>query len=103
MKGLKSTRQGPAASPDEMLRIAGAAAPQQPPAVAQSSGADKSAMLSVRLTEATLDSLADYAVQHGTTQRRIIAEALAARGIQVASRDLEDRPPPRRRGSNRSF
>lgn len=102
MKGLKSTRQAPAASPDEMLRIAGAAAPLQPPAVAQNNGADKSAMLSVRLTEATLDSLADYALEHGTTQRRVIAEALAARGIQVAGRDLEDRPPPRRRGASRT-
>ena len=99
MKGLKSTRQAPAASPDEMLRIAGAAAPQQPSAIAQTDGADKSAMLSVRLTEATLEALADHAFQHGTTQRRIIAEALAARGIPVASRDLQDRPPPRRRGS----
>lgn len=102
MKGLKSTRQGPAASPDEMLRIAGAAAPQQPPAVAAIEGSDKSAMLSVRLTEATLEALANYALQQGTTQRRVIAEALAARGIQVAARDLEDRPPPRRRGGLRS-
>jgi hypothetical protein len=85
-----------------MLRIAGAAAPQQPPAVAPEGGSDKSAMLSVRLTESTLESLANYAQQQGTTQRRVIAEALAARGIQVAARDLEDRPPPRRRGSLRS-
>lgn len=98
MKGLKSTRQAPAASPDEMLRIAGAAAPQQPSAVAAMEGSDKSAMLSVRLTEATLNALANHALQQGTTQRRVIAEALASRGIQVAPRDLEDRPPPRRRG-----
>ena len=102
MKGLKSTRQAPTASPDEMLRIAGAAAPLQPSAVAQISGAGKSAMLSVRLTEITLDALANYAQQQGTTQRRVIAEALASRGIQVAGRDLEDRLPPRRRGINRS-
>ena len=102
IKGLKSTRQGPAASPDEMLRIAGAAAPQQPSAIVQTDGADKSAMLSVRLTEATLNALADYAFQNGTTQRRTIAEALAGRGIQVSARDLEDRPPPRRRGNYRS-
>lgn len=102
MKGLKSTRQPPAASPDEMLRIAGAAAPQQPSAIAQNDGADKSAMLSVRLTEATLEALADYALEQRTTQRRVIAEALAARGIQVAARDLADRPPPRRRGGNRN-
>jgi hypothetical protein len=55
-------------------------------------------MLLVRLTESTLESLANYAQQQGTIQRRVIAEALAARGIQIAARDLEDRPPPRRRG-----
>jgi len=102
VKGLKSTRQAPAASPNEMLRIAGAAAPQQSSAIAQTNGTEKSAMLSVRLTETTLEALADYALQHGTTQRRVIAEALASRGIHVAGRDLEDRPPPRRRGGSRS-
>lgn len=98
MKGLKSTRSAPALSPDEMLRIAGSAAPEQPPAVAGAAGSDKAAMLSVRLTEATLEALAAYALGHETTQRRVIAEALAAKGIKVAARDLEDRPQPRRRG-----
>ena len=98
MKNLKSTRKPPTASPDEMLRIAGAAAPQQPSAIMPEENSDRAAMLSVRLMEATLDALASYALQHGTTQRRVIAEALAARGIHVAARDLEDRPPPRRRG-----
>jgi hypothetical protein len=102
LKGLKSTRQTPTTSPDEMLRIAGAAAPQQPSAITQTEGSDKSAMLSVRLTEATLEALANYALQQGSTQRRVIAESLAARGVQVAARDLEDRPPPRRRGGARS-
>ncbi len=81
-----------------MLRIAGTAAPQQPPAIANTVATDKSAMLSVRMTEATLEALASYAHGQGTTQRRIIAEALAAHGIPVAARDLEDRPRPRRRG-----
>ena len=102
MKSLKSTRAASSVSPDDMLRIAGAAAPQQPPAVAAVAGSDKSAMLSVRMTEATLEALANYAITHGTTQRRVIAEALVAHGIQVAGRDLEDRPPPRRRGGGRS-
>jgi hypothetical protein len=101
MKGLKSTR-GPAITPEQMLRAAGAAAPQQPPAVGGvGQGAavvDRSAMLSVRMTEATLEALASYAIEQGTTQRRIIAEALARHGVRVAARDLEDRPPPRRRG-----
>jgi predicted DNA-binding protein len=55
-------------------------------------------MLSVRMTEETLEALASYAVQNGTTQRRIIAEALAKHGLPVAARDMEDRPLPRRRG-----
>lgn len=88
----------PALTPDEMLRVAGSAAPQQPPAIISSGGLDRSAMLSVRLTEATLEALATHAQDNQTTQRRIIAEALAAKGIKVAPRDLEDRPLPRRRG-----
>jgi hypothetical protein len=98
LKMLKSTRSAPAISPNEMLRVAGSAAPRQPPAVANTEGADKAAMLSVRMTEATLEALAAHALKQGTTQRRIIAEALAQQGIRVAPRDLEDRPLPRRRG-----
>ncbi len=48
-------------------------------------------MLSVRMTEATLETLASYALHHSTTQRRVIAEALAAHGVRVAARELEDR------------
>ncbi|MFL5279920.1 MAG: hypothetical protein ACJ8AW_02705 [Rhodopila sp.] len=96
MKGLKSTRAAPPITPDEMLRVAGSAAPKQPPAIGNTNG--KSAMLSVRMTEATLEALASYALSQGTTQRRIIAEALAKHGVRVAARDLENRPLPRRRG-----
>ena len=85
-----------------MLRIAGAAAPQQPSAIASTEDSDKSAMLSVRMTEATLEALASYALDRSTTQRRVIAEALASRGIKVAARDLEDRLPLLRRGGIRS-
>jgi hypothetical protein len=98
LKGLKSTRTAPAITPAEMLRVAGSAAPQQPPAIASTEGADKSAMLSVRMTEATLEALAAYALRQGTTQRRVIADALAKHGVRVAARDLQDRPLPRRRG-----
>jgi hypothetical protein len=66
----------------------------EPPAV----GADKAAMMSVRLTRATLVA---RALELGTTQRRIIAESLAMYGIRVSARDLEDRPLPRRRGGRR--
>jgi hypothetical protein len=98
LKGLKSTRMTPAITPDEMLRVAGSAAPQQPPAIANVEGSDKSAMLSVRMMEATLEALASYALGQRTTQRRVIAEALAKHGVRVAPRDLQDRPQPRRRG-----
>lgn len=94
---LKSTR--PAITPDEMLRVAGNAAPQQPPAVANVEDNDKSSMLSVRMMESTLEALATYAQDHKTTQRRTIAEALAKHGVRVSSKDLEDRPLPRRRGA----
>jgi hypothetical protein len=59
-------------------------------------------MLSVRMTEATLEALAAHALKHGTTQRRIIAEGLAKQGVRVAARDLEDRPLPRRRGGRQA-
>lgn len=98
MKGLKSTRPAPPISPDDMLRAAGEAAPQQPPAIAQRQGDDKPAVLSVRMTEGTLEALARFAIEKGTTQRRVIAEALAKHGVQVSSHDLEERPQPRRRG-----
>ncbi len=99
MKGLNSTRTPSAIpTPAEMLRVAGSAAPQQPPAIANMEGIDKSAKVSVRMTEATLEALADYALERGTTQRCIIAEALAKHGVRVAARDLEDRPQPRRLG-----
>lgn len=50
------------------------------------------------MTEGTLEALARFAIEKGTTQRRVIAEALAKHGVQVSSHDLEERPQPRRRG-----
>jgi hypothetical protein len=100
LKTLKSTRS--AILPEEMLRVAGNAAPQQPPAVGSMELADKSAMLSVRLMEETLEALATYAQDKGTTQRRVIAEALVKHGVRVSARDLQDRPQPRRRGARPS-
>jgi len=96
VKGLKSTHP-PAMAPEEMLRVAGVAAPRQPSAVAPV-GSGKSVMVSIRMTEQTAEAIAAYAIEHGITQRRLVAEALAARGVAVAPRDLEDRPLPRRRG-----
>jgi Fe2+ or Zn2+ uptake regulation protein len=55
-------------------------------------------MLSVRMMEETLEALATYAHDRGTTQRRVIAEALVKHGVRVSARDLQDRPLPRRRG-----
>ena len=50
------------------------------------------------MMETTLEALAGYALDHGTTQRCVIAEALAKYGVRVAAGDLEDRPLPRHRG-----
>ncbi len=98
MKGLKSTRTPPVLAPEDMLRVAGVAAPLQPSAVAAPPANEKSAMLSVRMTEDTLEALASFALAQSKTQRQVIASALVKHGVAVASRDLEDRPQPRRRG-----
>src|SRR4051794_41827180 len=95
-------RTVPAASPDEMLRIAGAAAPQQPSAIASIEGSDKSAMLSVRMTEATLEALASYALDQGTTQRRVVAQTLAGPGPPLAGPGPVDPAPPPPRGDTRA-
>jgi hypothetical protein len=96
LKNLKSTRA--TLTPDEMLRAAGSAAPRQPPAVAKMDTPDKAAMLSVRMMEGTPEALARFALERGTTQRRVIADALAVHGARVSPADLRDRPQPRRRG-----
>lgn len=91
-RGLPSRRIEPAA----LAAAARAVAPHAPPATARPS--DATAMLSVRMKESTLEALAREALRSGLSQRRIIAEALAARGLPVAAADLEDRPRARRRG-----
>lgn len=70
-------------------------APIDPAAVA---APDRTAMLSVRMKEATLEALARAAGAAGKSQRTFIAEALKAKGVPVAAADLEDRPRARRRG-----
>jgi hypothetical protein len=48
-----------------MLRAAVEAALQQPPAIVQRQGDDKPAVLSVRMTEGTLEALARFAIAKG--------------------------------------
>jgi len=55
-------------------------------------------MLAQRFTEPTLDALARTAKAKGLTQKVLIAQALAAAGINVHPEDLRDRTPVRRRG-----
>jgi hypothetical protein len=95
---LKSTRTTP--TPDVMLKASEEAAPHQPPATSTRRRKDKekSAMLSVRMSEETLEALAAFSRRKKSTQRLVIAEALKAHGVRVGQRDLEDRPLPRRRG-----
>ena len=108
-KGLKP-RAGaaPPIGPREALRVASQVAPHQPPAEAPvpaepqprqpAPPPDRSAMLSMRFRESTLESLAVAARRQGLTQKQLVARALASAGVEVAPADAEDRPPPRRRG-----
>ena len=59
---------------------------------------DRSAMLSMRFRESSLESLARVARARGLTQKQLVARALAETGVDIAPGDAEDRPPPRRRG-----
>jgi hypothetical protein len=90
--------------PEEAVRIARETAPHQPPALATPPAPPvpskvASAMLAQRFTEPTLDSLARVAKGKGLTQKQLIAQALAAAGVDVHPEDLRDRTPVRRRGS----
>jgi hypothetical protein len=103
MKELKP-RSAPIA-PEDAVRIARETAPHQPPALAAApaqmmpaAGKVTSAMLAQRFTEPTLDSLARVAKERGLTQKQLIAQALAAVGVEVHAEDLRDRTPARRRG-----
>ena len=89
--------------PEEAVRIARETAPHHPPVLATSPPPPApskvvSAMLAQRFTEPTLDSLARVARSKGLTQKQLIAQALAAAGVEVHPDDLRDRTPVRRRG-----
>ena len=95
MKGLKSTRPAPAISPDEMLRAAGEAAPQQPPAIVQRQGDDRPAVLSVLLDRADLTSeqaaWAMDSIMSGTaTSAQLAGFAIALRAIRLGVERKQD-------------
>ncbi len=109
MAGSKTLKPRAAAAasmdPREALRVASEVAPHHPPAEAPMAARrpppptpDRSAMLSMRFRESTLESLARIARAKGLTQKQLVARALAEAGVEVAPEDAEDRPPPRRRG-----
>lgn len=98
VEDFESTRTVPAVFPGGNAPHRRIGGPGTTPAVAHVAGADAPVMLSARPTEASLEALAGYTSEHGTTQRRAIAEALEAKGIKVVARDSENRPRPRRRG-----
>lgn len=81
-------------SPEDALRIAGAAAPSQPPA--QIPAGDGATTLNLRVRRSTVNALAAAARQRGLTLKQVVAHALAAAGVEVAPADLEDRTPRRR-------
>lgn len=106
---MKNLKPRATISPEEAVRIARETAPHQPPALAAAPAlapvptpapASKvaSAMLAQRFTEPTLTSLARVAKAKGLTQKVLIAQALAAAGVEVHPEDLRDRTPARRRG-----
>ena len=81
-------------SPEDALRIAGAAAPSQPPA--QLPAGDGATTLNLRVRRSTVDALTAAARQRGLTLKQVVTQALAAAGVEVAAADLEDRTPRRR-------
>lgn len=102
---MKQLKPRAAIDPGEAVRIAQETAPHQPPAqgrlvppVLAPEIKVVSAMLAQRFTEPTLESLARVAKAKGLTQKQLIAQALAAAGIDVHQEDLRDRTPVRRRG-----
>lgn len=107
---MKQLKPRAVIEPEEAVRIARETAPHQPPALAPApqvptpinpTVAPKvaSAMLAQRFTESTLDALARAAKAKGITQKVLIAQALAAAGVDVHPEDLRDRTPVRRRGN----
>ena len=83
---------------EALSAIADAAEERTPPAVATTEGADKAAMLAVRIAQATLAALAPHALKQCTTQQHILGEAHAKQSVRVASRKLADAPLPQSRG-----
>jgi hypothetical protein len=90
---LKSRTQ---MTPAEIVRVASEAAPELPPATAPGVP-DSPGILTVRLMESTMVSVARAAKARGMTQRQLVAQALAAFGLEVAEIDLRERTAPRRR------
>jgi hypothetical protein len=109
---MKQLKPRAVIDPGEAVRIARETAPHQPPALASATQVPVpepsptnqvvpkvgSAMLAQRFTEPTLDALARTAKAKGLTQKVLIAQALAAAGVDVHPEDLRDRTPVRRRG-----
>ncbi len=81
-------------NPVEVVEIATRAAPQQPPAQAQT--ADVATALNLRLRISTVNAITAAASERGVTMKQVIALALQRDGIAVAPPDLEDRTPRRR-------
>jgi hypothetical protein len=83
-------------TPAEMVRVATEVAPELPPATA-AGVPDAPGILTVRLMESTMVSVAREAKARGMTQRQLVAQALQAFGLKVSEIDLKERTAPRRR------
>lgn len=94
MKPPLKPRAAARPSPEEVLRLATEAAPQQPPAVAPV--ADPLTTLNMRFRTSSVNALATAAKERGLTMKQVVAHALQAAGVTVAPADLEDRTPRRK-------
>lgn len=94
---VEQTATAPRLSSVELKRIAGADQ-SQPPAVMPR--IQRTVMVNFRLSEDLADALSAAAAHSGTTQKVIVARALASAGLRVPPEDLEDRTRRRRRYVN---
>jgi hypothetical protein len=94
---LKPRGESSRPTPEEALRLATAAAPQHPPAVASPPTAEGgSTTLNQRFRRTTVANLASAAEARGLTMKQVVAQALQATGVTVDPADLEDRTPRRK-------
>ena len=92
MKAPLKTRER--STPEEVVRIARAAAPTLPPA--RLPVEDRAAPFNTRLRLSSIASIEARARKDGVSLKLIMCRALEAYGVKMAAADLEDGTPRRR-------